>query len=437
MVILYVITICMFLMLYKKQNFLHPAKLMTYFNLFFVLLPALWIFYFSPQTNFYNVAVDSREKTLLLFYTFFMTFQFVWLMFGSLKIKSSNFIIRSNIGTLAVALIFLSIAIKIYLFSIGHYLTEDKYVSSDQKVPAVAQFLNNFYLIGFSLFVVYYYKLIAISESSAPTILFRVLLTICIAISAFEGRRFGVVYPILLMISAQVYFGIFNYRKLFKIGMISLSLFIIVTSLRLSQALHFASGLDADDIGLVGLASSAINLDYNEVMDSIVSRVGNHLIVTNAIVNQIDGRQIEPSYNALAIAAQALVPRMLWREKPSLSIGNTIGKELGLIHQNNVRTKINPSWIGDAYYSLGYIGVVLAAVIFSMLLRVPRMLFQQNTHMGALVAAQSMLMIVSGIQMELAFSLNNYIKYFFMVAFILFLLKSIRLRPTHQLVTSR
>jgi hypothetical protein len=426
----------MFLMLYKKQNFLHPAKLMTYFNLFLVLIPAVWVFYFETQTNYYHTALDSREKTLILFYTFFLTFQFVWLIFGSLKVKSSNLIISSKICPLAVALLCLSLAIKLYLFSIGYHLTEDKYNSGEQ-ISAVVKFINNLYLIGFSIFVVYYYKLKSDSESSAPTKLYRVLLVVCIAIAALEGRRFGVIYPILLAVSAQVYFGIFNYRKLLAIGIISVSLFIIVTSLRLVQASHFASGFDAADINTANIATSAINLEYNEVLDSVVSRVSNHLIVTNHIVNQIDGRQIEPSYNSFSIAALALVPRMFWNEKPSLSVGNAIGKELGLIHHKNLRTKINPSWVGDAYYSLGYIGVVLAAVIFSLLLRVPRILFRKNSHMGALVSAQSMLLIVSGLQMELAFSLNNYIKFFVMVAFILFLLNSISMRPTDHLGTSR
>ena len=422
MLIIYTITVFIFLLLYQKQSFMHPAKLITYFNLFFVLLPSVWIFDFSPQTNFYNVVVDSKEKTLLLFYIFYMTFQLVWLMFGSLKIKSANFIIRPNIKLLAVTLIFISLATKIYLYNIGYHLTEDKYESA-AKIPAVLKYINNFYLIGFSLFVVYYYKIKAVSETPAPTMIFSAMMAICIAIAIFEGRRFGVIYPILLVVAAQAYFGIFNYRKLFKIGMIMISLFLIVTALRLSQAVQFASGLDETDINIASMAKSSIDLEYTEVLNSIVSRIGNHIIVTNAIVDQIDSGKIEPSYNALSLAAYSIIPRMFWREKPSLSIGNTIGKELGLIHQKNERTKINPSWVGDAYYSLGYTGVVLAAVIFSILLRVPRILFRQNTHLGGLVSAQSMLLIISGFQMELAFSLNNYIKYFILVAFILFILE--------------
>lgn len=351
-----------------------------------------------------------------------MTFQFIWLMFGTLKIKSAIFIIRPNIRFLAIALIFISLATKIYLYGMGYHLTEDKYESAEQ-IPAFLQYINNSYLIGFSLFVVYYYKIKSVPESSAPTMLFSAMMAICIAIAIFEGRRFGVIYPILLAVASQAYFGIFNYKKLFKVGMIMISLFLIVTALRLSQAVQFASGLDATDINMVSIAKSSIDLEYTEVLNSIVSRLGNHIIVTNAIVDQIDSGEIEPSYNALSLAAYSIIPRVLWKEKPSLSIGNTIGKELGLIHQENERTKINPSWVGDAYYSSGYIGVVFAAVIFSILLRAPRILFRQNTHLGAVVSTQSMLLIISGFQMELAFSLNNYVKYFVMVAFILMTLK--------------
>tara|TARA_B100000989_G_scaffold60502_1_gene41568 strand:+ start:5511 stop:6752 length:1242 start_codon:yes stop_codon:yes gene_type:complete len=407
---------------------MHPAKLITYFNLFFVLLPSVWIFDFFPQTNFYNVALDSKEKTLFLFYIFYITFQLIWLMFGSIKIRAPIFIIRPNIRFLAMGLIFISLATKLYLYSTGYHLIEDKYESAE-KIPAVLQYINNSYLIGFSLFVVYYYKIKSVPESSPPIAFFRVMMAICIAIAIFEGRRFGVIYPILLAVAAQAYFGILNYRKLFKVGIIMISLFLTVTALRLAQAVQFASGLDATDISMVSIAQSSIDLEYTEFLNSIVSRLGNHIIVTNAIVDQIDSGDIEPSYNALSLAAYSIIPRMIWREKPSLSIGNTIGKELGLIHQKNERTKINPSWVGDAYYSMGYIGVVLAAVIFSILLRVPRMLFRQNTHLGGVVYAQSMLLIISGFQMELAFSLNNYIKYFIMVAFILFLLKLLSIKP--------
>lgn len=428
MLLIYLVSIFLFFILHRKSHFFHPPKLITLFNLLFVILPAIWIFYLFPETDYYQARVDKSQKTLLLFFIFFITFQCFWLLFGKLKFKTHEINIDSNIQIATFLLLLVSVCAKFYLFLNGQYFFEEKYAEVE-KIPAIVTFLNNLYLIGLSVYIVYYYKSKEITEPSKSFFRFMMFSTIFIAL--LEGRRFGVIYPLILVLLAQAYFTKISYKRLFKFGMVMTFFFLVVTGMRISQATFFSKA-DTSDFNTLRMIGQLKEVQLQSITSSFVSRVGNHLVVTSEIIHQFEENHLQPTHNAILLSFQALIPRAFWPEKPSLSIGNKLGRELNLIHAKNDRTKINPSWVGDAYYSLGYLGVFIAAILMSSVTRISLAFFSKGSMMQAIILAQSFILLTSGFQMELAISLNNFIKFFIFLIFLIFLLKLKILKKTNM-----
>lgn len=74
-------------------------------------------------------------------------------------------------------------------------------------------------------------------------------------------------------------------------------------------------------------------------------------IVTNTEEGNVEG--LGPIYYSLA----GLIPRFLWKDKPSIGMGNVYGREIGMISSEDETTGISFSPTADAYHEAKYWGV--------------------------------------------------------------------------------
>jgi hypothetical protein len=68
----------------------------------------------------------------------------------------------------------------------------------------------------------------------------------------------------------------------------------------------------------------------------------------------------------LGLFFMALVPRMLWPEKPDSSVGQLYNRELHL--SDDPDTYISPSFVGDLYWNFGWAGIAVGMPLFGFLL---------------------------------------------------------------------
>ena len=70
--------------------------------------------------------------------------------------------------------------------------------------------------------------------------------------------------------------------------------------------------------------------------------------------------------HTLSLFFMALVPRILWPEKPDSSVGQLYNRELHL--SDDPDTYISPSFVGDLYWNFGWAGIIAGLPLFGFLL---------------------------------------------------------------------
>jgi hypothetical protein len=61
------------------------------------------------------------------------------------------------------------------------------------------------------------------------------------------------------------------------------------------------------------------------------------------------------------------IPRIVWPDKPSLTIGNTFGHHYGLLAPQDQDTSLNLPWITEFYANFGYPGVIVGMALVGIL----------------------------------------------------------------------
>ncbi|MBL0278462.1 MAG: hypothetical protein IPQ24_20735 [Anaeromyxobacter sp.] len=80
------------------------------------------------------------------------------------------------------------------------------------------------------------------------------------------------------------------------------------------------------------------------------------------------GRSTSLEYGSTYLTALGvIVPRMLWPDKPDLTVGNLVGKKYGIIAQTDDVTGISPTWSGEAVMNYGPAGILFLFLVLAML----------------------------------------------------------------------
>lgn len=137
----------------------------------------------------------------------------------------------------------------------------------------------------------------------------------------------------------------------------------------------------------LGFVSSAKSFDY---LGEGLERTGKRLdSVGHAAVILRDTPSVSPFQNGrtLALIPLAFVPRVIWPDKPTITIGQWI-TESYRVGGERIDSRIGPSWIGEFYLNFGTLGVVGGMFVMGFLLRtVHSTLFHPGASTPMVVAA--------------------------------------------------
>ena len=124
------------------------------------------------------------------------------------------------------------------------------------------------------------------------------------------------------------------------------------------------------------------------------------------------------------ILISKLIPRIIWRNKPSDTSGNKIGKKYKALHKGDYETSWNVPIINEAYINFGYSGVIFIMLILGILVRFFTNFFSNKnfknfeTHIGICICSTTFFweshlsLVYGGIYYQILFLYIVIISYF-------------------------
>lgn len=407
----------------KNTYIFSPIKLFIFVTSVYLVLPSLILPNFYIESLFWNLQKELIFKTNLMILIFNLTFLVAFNFLQ--KIEKSKFGFSISKRAVILSLVFLIIAMfsKYYMYQKGLFFLEDD-SNIDAEIPRVIRLFNNLHLWGYMIITIYFFK---DKRNSTPKkevlikIFFLFYFLFSVGIPLLQGRRFGVIFPVIIFISMYLFHNRIKFLKLVKYFLFILILFTIMTVFRQAQVLAIGYNLEIDLENIIGAVGF---IEANYLVESALSRIFNVYINLNRVIEFKDSIDYTSFYNPFFLAFAGLVPSFIWGSKPSLSIGNQLGKELGLIHESNDIIGINIGWIGEGYFYSSELGVFLASLFFCITIVIMTKLFSKFSDAGKIVILMYVVFMVSGFQMELAFSFNSFFKGTFMLLLLLGILSN-------------
>ncbi|MDG2193780.1 MAG: O-antigen ligase [Polaribacter sp.] len=365
----------------------------------FYTLPSIILGLFPFEGLFFSI---NRS---LLAYQNFIIFLFVivtFLTFNFLKSSKKSYLNfnfnNTKVIFISVILILIGNLTKLHLLNKGLYSLEDTFNEDYKEIPRYLLFIRNLDLWGFFYLSILTSKHLFCKKYFKIKLFYFLEIIFLVGFSIFQGRRTGAILPIVIFILSYSFYFKIKIRKIIIPVIILLGLVISTTYYRLAL---IASSLDSTII-------------KNMIFEAIFTRVSNSYIILNNVIDY----GYKTGFDSFLLSLIGLIPSVFLEDKPNLSIGNEFGKELGLININNVTTGINPGWIGESYYNYGLIGVVFGGVVFSFLIGYFFKKSSFSYDSSKLLLIMLFIFIFSGFQMEIAASLNNFLKGFLFLIFI-------------------
>ncbi|MBO6660982.1 MAG: hypothetical protein JJ909_04760 [Roseivirga sp.] len=391
-------------------NKFDPRRLIFWVFLVFVVIPSFLILVVNISPFLF---IDNIESTFVQVILFFMVFLATSELLARIRPIRADLLrvnLNDKVYIIAAVCMGISILAKIYLYQKGLFFIEDENDKSLVKIPAYIDYFKNIYLFGLLFLVTYALrKWCELNLIQKGTIVVYVLTVVSIEFA--QGRRTGAVLPFAMIFTLWAIENRVKISSLFILGISGIVIFMATTIYRINQVLFIS-----DDGG--GLASSLFsNMDssmlktyFETFFAGALSRVGNPVIMVDRLITQAPTLGPVP-FDSFPLVVQALIPRMFYPSKPSLSIGNEYGRYIGEIAPTNYEVGINPGWIAEGFvqnFSLS--GVAIAAILFSFCSMLSYKICDPKTDLGKVLLWQMTIFLFSGFQLEIAFTVNNLVK---------------------------
>tara|TARA_B100001093_G_C26810473_1_gene1007364 strand:- start:97 stop:1623 length:1527 start_codon:yes stop_codon:yes gene_type:complete len=108
----------------------------------------------------------------------------------------------------------------------------------------------------------------------------------------------------------------------------------------------------------------------------------------------------------------SLVPRVIWSEKPSMSLGNKFGKSFNILNHDNKTTSININWLNEFYWNFKLQGIILGSILLGAFLICVNLISNRLNDMNFIIVLSSISMILipeSNLSIYLTFSLKSFV----------------------------
>lgn len=364
----------------------------------FVVIPGLYVVYFSPTGAFYRIEEDCVEPALWLFLLFSAGYLLGRALILRLPISGITESLSGSVEWLVLGLVAMAFIAKVYLISIGRFfIREDLFMDVDWEISPWIRLFQNAHLLGFVLYAIYYFRSTSewdpmtqkTAEARKKWIFFSIT-AFTIGMDLLQARRAGVVLPVLIIGWLVVLFRRKVRLRLLALGLAGASMFAITTMARYSGG----------DIGFAEDAVQSSNVAGTLAVDALVGRVGNPFIIATHIINHV--RTTEHPYNrkTLKRLGQFIVP--IGKDSP-FAAGNDFGHEIGLLDQNNYLTGLNMGWVGEAYLGWGAPGVLFYGFLFGIIVHWVARKFQFKSDFSLCGKLFLLIFCINGFQMEIAY----------------------------------
>ncbi len=398
-----------------KKELIHIDKIYMFGLMVFFVLPSIYISILYSSNNYYyiypeEILISNIVVTIVLISvicsTFFLDF---------FKVKKNGWDIKPSVIYLLLILLFISYISKFQMILSGAAVIEDKYAEVT-AVSSITKYFSNFDISIFPILCALYFG--RDNKTFLIRSVFLLSLVIMISYAIFQGRRFGIIYPVIVCCLIYCIFNKINLKKMFLLGSMLFFCFFIMTSVRITQAKHLSG--HGESISSLE-AIQKINSDsLTGISQSIISRIGNPFIMTNHTIYKRYYSDDEPFYQVGEHALLSLIPRALYSEKGQVSIGNEFGKELSLISSYNNITKINPGWPAEVIYSYGILGVFPFFLLVTAFIKILYKTIDLKKSTGVIIYTSLFTFAFSGFQMEFSFAFNTFVKTLFVLLLISF-----------------
>lgn len=377
-----------------------PIKILGVALAIYYTIPAIFLGCFDYKGRFFTTNPNLYSYQNFVIIAFLVSLLATTFLITKKQIRSINYNYDNlKVRTFSLILIVIGLSVKLFLYNKGLYSLEDVYNKDYLKIPRHLIFLRNIDLWGFYILSTLIPKYLWKRSKYKLKLIYFGYLFFIVGFSIIQGRRSGAIIPVFIFM--------LSYSSFFKIKVKSIVLTFITIIILISITTF-------NRISEAGIKTN-IKQAAPVLIDAVFTRLSNSYIILNKIIDT------GPTYKFTSFSSTitGLVPSFLYKDKPSISIGNKIGKELGLINIKNVKTGINPGWIGEGYYNYGLLGVIISGSVLAIL-----MYFFFHTAKSVeydsarLFRIMIFILLITGFQMEIAASANNYLKGTLMMIFI-------------------
>lgn len=436
-------TIIALFLKHKYVDVFNPLLIVTIFFITFYYIP---LFYFHIDSEILLVPRLAEEIPIALsLVTVFLIFLLIGYIIGSkmqFYTRYINFNFSKRVWLLTGVFYLIAWIGKIILIVNGQYFQSAREEAEEAALISYASILSNMAVVSLLLFGAHFYRVRKDSFIYGKRYLRKVktAFTIMYLIEFLyylpTGRKEMVLLIPLLILYLRSFYIRPVMRSEFILFIIGGLLFVLIYFpisyfYRISVETSFYTHRIMNPLENILLAisnfreilldSEYIKIGFEYVLKRIGSTVEPFLQVIYLTPHSIDYK-----YGVTYLLTMvSFIPRFLWKDKPTITIGNEFGKEYGLISPFDDFTHISIGVPGEAYMNFGFLGIIFVGIILGFVYAITyKNLFRSGIYDSSVVIYFLFLYTFTwGINGAFASAVSGFIKYLFILLPLMLLIR--------------
>ena len=300
--------------------------------------------------------------------------------------------------------------VRMPLISITCIILYYRIITDNRKISLL-------YLIP--IFILIFFELLSSSY------VFPAMLSLQYVIIYFIVRRKIPIIPILFILSIFIFLHSFKYEYRFLLKLDTSNNY-IVNRIEIFKDVYLDKIYTKKKENIISLElqdSKAVLRTEKSKADNF-NRLGHSF---NSLLILVEKTPSEIRYingETYVILISKLIPRIIWRNKPSDTSGNMIGKKYKVLNKGDDATSWNVPIINEAYINFGYSGVIFIMLILGIFIRFFTNFFSNKnfknfeTHIGICICSTTFFweshlsLVYGGIYYQILFLYIIIISYF-------------------------